>query len=267
IPPRAPVFVSPAGPGRRPGGPGAIGVRLLPVRLVTRRNVGASRVPGQPWCAYAVFSDPGGNACPVALGAGVVAPASGNSEGSPRVRQSRGWIARLGHWLSTPRRNDYAPPRQTGLRPRARSSGWDWLPTGLLRKVSAMHPLHPSPFPELCSTQCPRATRGRGPGTHVPSPQVFPLGVVVASVFACVPPRVGIRARIDRTASAQPAQQRDLPACLLSEGTGCPANGRAAHCRTTGPGRTRQPGGRHFLPLVSSSAATLRMTWKPKSFL
>jgi len=96
LPPRASVFVSPHGPN---AGRGAWGhwVRRLPVRSLSRRNVRASQVPGEPWCAYAVFLDPGGNASPMAVGRSVVAPASGNNKGSPRVRQSRGSIARPEH--------------------------------------------------------------------------------------------------------------------------------------------------------------------------
>ncbi len=51
---------------------------------------------------------------------GAAAPPSGNSEGSPRVRQSRGSIARPEHWLSTLRGGDYSPPRKTRFRLSAR---------------------------------------------------------------------------------------------------------------------------------------------------
>jgi hypothetical protein len=104
---------------RRPGARG-VGVRPPPGRSLSRRRARASQVPGRPWCAYAVFSDPGGSASPVANGEGAAAPPSGNSEGSPRVWQSRGSIARPEHWLSTLRRDRYQPRRKTRFRLLAR---------------------------------------------------------------------------------------------------------------------------------------------------
>src|SRR5260221_13990177 len=71
-------------------GPGAIGCGCSRSARLTRRNVRVSQVPGEPWCAYAVFLDPGGNAPPMAVGRNVMAPTYGNSKGSPRVRQSAG---------------------------------------------------------------------------------------------------------------------------------------------------------------------------------
>jgi hypothetical protein len=55
---RASVFVSPVEP--MPLGGQELWQRQLPGRLLSRGSSRASQVPGEPWCAYAVFSDPGG---------------------------------------------------------------------------------------------------------------------------------------------------------------------------------------------------------------
>src|SRR5262249_24273970 len=123
-------------------GQGLYGAAAPKPRCVEKESQGLTSSRATLVCLCRVLG-PRRERTPMAVGRGAVAPASGNSEGSPRVWQSRGSIARPGHWLSTLRRGDHSPRRKTGFRPRARSTGWDWLPTGLLRKVSAMHPLHP----------------------------------------------------------------------------------------------------------------------------
>src|SRR5271156_2619435 len=45
------------------------------------------------------------------------------------------------------------PARNTRFRLLANSAGWDWLPTGFQRKVSALYPYIASPFPKLCLAQ------------------------------------------------------------------------------------------------------------------
>jgi hypothetical protein len=105
------VFVSPFRPdaGRGPGGL----VRPPPeARLRWSRR--ASPVPGEPSCVDAVFSDPGGTGPP---GLTVVrrGPRSGEAEGCPQVRRSRGSIARPERLLSTLRRWTLLSPSQDSL--------------------------------------------------------------------------------------------------------------------------------------------------------
>ena len=112
----APVFVSPSGPTP------AWGLehwRAAAPRPPLRWGRRASQVPGEPLCAYAVFSDPGGIKSP---GLKVIrrGPRSGNAEGYPRVRQSRGSIARPGHWLSTLHQDPCGACCKTRFRLRAR---------------------------------------------------------------------------------------------------------------------------------------------------
>jgi hypothetical protein len=60
--PRASVFVSPAKPDAGLG-PGVLGSGHPRAACRCRGGDGrASQVPGEPWCAYALFSDPGGTA-------------------------------------------------------------------------------------------------------------------------------------------------------------------------------------------------------------
>ena len=76
-------------------------------------------------------------------------PRSDKAEGSPRVGLSR--LNSTAWALAVYASQGGLPHRHARLASGCwpGSTGWDWLPTGLLRKVSAMHSLHPSPFPKL----------------------------------------------------------------------------------------------------------------------
>jgi hypothetical protein len=141
LPPVASVFVSPLRPDADLG-PGAL-VAATPTPLVkwSRR---ASQVPGEPWCAYAVFSDPGGTR---SSGITVIqlGPRTANAEGYPRVRQSRGSIARLQHWLSTLRSGHHWPPRKTRFR----------LPARLYRMGLVTHRIPTKGFRDALVTSLP----------------------------------------------------------------------------------------------------------------
>ena len=76
------------------------------LELVTRLPAGTahgggqvSHVPGEPWCALALFLDPGGTAGPGPL-VQRRGPRASHGEGYPHCR-FRGCMARLWRWLST----------------------------------------------------------------------------------------------------------------------------------------------------------------------
>lgn len=112
---RAPVFVSPARPDARSGA-WSIGYgRSTP--FVSRRSTpGLASSRATLMCLCRVLG-PRRESSPMAMERRIVAPAAWQNEGSPRVRQSRGSIARPQHWLSTLRRECRHPPRKTRFRP------------------------------------------------------------------------------------------------------------------------------------------------------
>ena len=77
-------------------------------------------------------------------GAADAAFRSDDGVGSHDDNLFRGSITRPAHSLSTPRNAGRPAPRKTRFRLPASFAGWDWLPTGFQRKVSATW--HP-PFP------------------------------------------------------------------------------------------------------------------------
>lgn len=100
-----------------------------PAMVTWMRQV--SHVPGQSWCAYAVFSDPGG----------FDGPGHAARRRGPLVKPRRGHpamrISRLhSHGLGTRCLRfaaGVAPgPRKTRFRPPASSTEREWLPAGLL---------------------------------------------------------------------------------------------------------------------------------------
>ena len=74
----------------------------------------ASHVPGEPWCAYALLSDPGGTGCVRPLRRSGMAPVQTTTR-APTNNDFRGSITRLRHWLSTLRSGDYSPTTQDSL--------------------------------------------------------------------------------------------------------------------------------------------------------
>lgn len=96
-----------------------------------------SQVPGQPRCASALLSDPAGARCQ-AIAASSPGPGC-SDDPAPRVFvRFRGSITRHRHSLSTLPRSGC--PRRARLASGwwPASTGWDWLPTGLLQKVSPL---------------------------------------------------------------------------------------------------------------------------------
>ena len=115
------------------------------LELVTRFPTGSSRgcgqvshVPGEPWCAFALFFDPGGTAGP-GLAVQRHGPRASQGEGYPHCG-FRGSITRLWRWLSTLRVQGRPCPTQDSLPAVASSTGRDWLPEGFQRKVSSQCP-------------------------------------------------------------------------------------------------------------------------------
>jgi hypothetical protein len=134
IPPRLCSLRS--GPTTATWGRGPSCLAVPPRQLLSRWSRRVSQVPGEPCCAYAVFFDPGETDATRPLRRIGAAPVSKQAKGS-RGYCSRGSMARPEYWLSTLRPRPYGAADArlaSGCRPG--STGWDWLPTGLLRKVS-----------------------------------------------------------------------------------------------------------------------------------
>jgi hypothetical protein len=120
-----------SGPTTTTWGQGPSGTAVPRRRSMSRWSRRASQVPGEPWCAYAVFFDPGETDSARPLRRVGAAPVSRQVKGS-RGYGSRGSIARPEHWLSTLRRRPCGTADArlaSGCRPG--STGWDCLPTGL----------------------------------------------------------------------------------------------------------------------------------------
>jgi hypothetical protein len=123
---------------RRPG----VFITRLPLDPgLTRRRQG---LPGS-WgthCVHALLSDPGGTSAPGHLGASVL-PSAILTTSAPTTRIFRGSITRPTHSLSTLRHNGHPWPRKTCFRLLASFTGRDWLPAGLLCRVSELLTSHP----------------------------------------------------------------------------------------------------------------------------
>jgi len=115
-------------------GPGVLRL-VTPDQLCRHGDDRNSQVPGEPWCAYAVFSDPGGTE-PPGYTVARHGPCELDNKGSPRVIASRGSIARPWHWLSTLRSCCYQPPRKTRFRLPARLYRVGLLTHRIPKKVS-----------------------------------------------------------------------------------------------------------------------------------
>ena len=123
IPPLASVFVTPLRPdaGR---GPGALSL-AAPRQWLRTGDARISQVPGEPCCAYALFSDPGRTAVTRPLQCSGMAPAMATAK-APTIRHFRGSIARLGHSLSTLRRASHLAATQDSF-----SGAGQALPDGI----------------------------------------------------------------------------------------------------------------------------------------
>jgi hypothetical protein len=121
--PLASVFVSPLRPdaGR---GPGALGL-AAPRQWLRTGDDRISQVPGEPCCAYALFSDPGRTAVTRPLQCSGMAPAMATAK-APTIRHFRGSIARLEHSLSTLRRASHLAATQDSF-----SGAGQALPDGI----------------------------------------------------------------------------------------------------------------------------------------
>ena len=155
IPPLASVFVSPLQPdaGR---GPGALSL-AAPRQWLRTGDARISQVPGEPCCAYALFSDPGRTAVTRPLQCSGMAPAMATAK-APTIRHFRGSIARLGHSLSTLRRASHLAATQDSF-----SGAGQALPDGIgypqgsdERFPSCF--LHLFPLSQAFLTQCHFAT-------------------------------------------------------------------------------------------------------------
>ena len=168
IPCAVPVISLPAVQGTPIAGQGFVSRSPLPA-TVAPRSAGPLRFledPGGPWpCS----PTPAG---PIPPGLSTVVrhgPRLGNALGYPRVRPSRGSIARLWPSLSTLR--PVGCPRPDARRAShcgPGSVGRDWLPAGSYRKVSGC----PSPLPRLILTQCQQANMP--PASHVRGCRIVP---------------------------------------------------------------------------------------------
>jgi hypothetical protein len=147
IPSLAPVFVSPARPDAGLG-PGAFGFGSPTPTGCRDGDDGASQVPGESCCTYALFFDPGRTERTRPLRCVGTAPAHSTTKAPTRGNfgaQSHGFGTRCPRFavrLSPPHAG-----RASGCWPG--SSGRDWLPAGFLRKVSEMQPTSLPPFPSF----------------------------------------------------------------------------------------------------------------------
>src|SRR5260370_13425059 len=87
--------------------------------MIHRETSRVSQVPGEPWCTYAVFFDPGGTSVPGPYGT-LTRPPDRPSRRLAAGKTSRGSVARRSHALSTLREDPHGPPRKTHFRLRAR---------------------------------------------------------------------------------------------------------------------------------------------------
>jgi hypothetical protein len=132
-------WFAPAGPARATDRPG-LG-DPVPRPDMARGERRASQVPGGPWCAYAVFSDPGRTGHPSPWRGADAAPVLSKTKapaGNTLEAQWHGlgtgclrFVGRL-----TPPHARLASGCWLGF------AGWDWLPTESLREVSKVYSLH-----------------------------------------------------------------------------------------------------------------------------
>src|SRR5260370_22389544 len=168
MPPLGRVFVSPLQPdaGR---GPGALSV-AAPRQWLRTGDARISQVPGEPCCAYALFSDPGRTAVTRPLQCSGMAPAMATAK-APTIRHFRGSIARLGHSLSTLRRASHLAATQDSF-----SGAGQALPDGI-GYPQGSHERFPScflhlfPLSQAFLTQCHFATVSGGRSARPLGPQ------------------------------------------------------------------------------------------------
>jgi hypothetical protein len=136
-------------PGPTPArGPGVIVVRP-PHRRRAGGVAGRPKFLGNPLVPMPCSQTPAGPESPglTVLGRG---PRQANTEGYPRVTQSRGSIARLEHALSTLRPDPHGPRRKTRFRLPARLYRVGFAsPQGSNERFLRCTRLHPSSFPKL----------------------------------------------------------------------------------------------------------------------
>ena len=120
-------------------------------------NGRASHVPGRPSCVFALLSDPGRTSASGHQRCSGTAPA-GSKTRAPAKR-----ISRLNHTASTlavyasqRRLPDHRARLASGCWPGF--AGWDWLPTGSLRKVSSSE--HYPPFPDFVARRTTLCAQG-----------------------------------------------------------------------------------------------------------
>jgi hypothetical protein len=144
-------WFAPAGPERVTGRPGLDDPVPRPDKH--RGGCRASQVPGEPWCAYALFFDPGGTGHTRPLrcaGAAPVLTKTKARRGLALGAQSHGLGTRCLRFARTITGQDAR--LATGYWPG--STGWDWLPTGFLRKVLKVQLLHLLRLSQACLAQC-----------------------------------------------------------------------------------------------------------------
>jgi hypothetical protein len=144
IPPRAPVFVSPAQPDAG-WGPGVFGFGTPRQSLSTwRRSVLSGS--WETCCVYALFFDPGRTSPPGHYGGSARPPRLPTAK-APTISQFRGSVAEPQHALFTLRRVCRHTRRKTRFRVPAQLSRTGLITRKVSRKVSELLPTSLPPFP------------------------------------------------------------------------------------------------------------------------
>ena len=133
---------------RQPGGQGLCGMAIPTPCLVEAESQGVPSSWGVLVCLCRVLR-PRRDRTHQAVAVCRRGPRSAKTEGSPRVGLSG--LSSTAWALAVYASQGGLPHRHARLASGCGpgSTGWDWLPTGLLRKVSAMYSLHPSSFPKF----------------------------------------------------------------------------------------------------------------------
>jgi len=143
-------------PARRRPAARSFAVRQLHASCCRAGNGRASQVPGGPWCAYALFSDPGRTRHTRLLRCAGTAPASAYNEGShvSVISGLNGTAWALAVFASPCGLPRHDARRASGCWPS--STGQDWLPARSQRKVSELFLTSLPPFPSfLAQTMSP----------------------------------------------------------------------------------------------------------------
>ena len=121
-----------------------------PLPLLSRWSRRISQVPGEPSCAYALFSDPGGTGVPGLIQYADTAPASSNNEGFPREHtfgaQSHGFdtgCLRFARRVAPQATQDSLPAAGQAL------PGGIRYPQGSYERFPQYHPYILPPFPSF----------------------------------------------------------------------------------------------------------------------